>query len=88
MKLLTKLTIFSLLLFALSCIFFANTTAYAAGDIKEVDTVPTRNYTVVIDAGHGGTDPGSIGYKSKVHEADLNLKLAKMLQKKTWTCWN
>lgn len=46
------------------------------------DTVPSRNYTVVIDPGHGGSDPGSIGYKTKTHEADLNLKLSKILQKK------
>lgn len=46
------------------------------------DTVPGHNYTVVIDAGHGGTDPGSIGYKSKVFEADLNLKISKMLEEK------
>ena len=43
---------------------------------KQTDTVPSRNYTVVIDPGHGGTDPGSIGYKTNVHEADLNLKLS------------
>ena len=46
------------------------------------DTVPSRNYTVVVDAGHGGSDPGSIGYKSKTHEAVLNLKLSKMLKEK------
>ncbi len=46
------------------------------------DTVPSRNYTVVIDAGHGGTDPGSIGYKTKVHEDELNLKLSKLLKTK------
>ena len=49
---------------------------------KQTDTVPSRNYTVVIDPGHGGSDPGSIGYKTKVNEADLNLKLSKMLQTK------
>ena len=46
------------------------------------DTIPSRNYTVVIDAGHGGTDPGSIGYKTKVHEDELNLKMSKLLKKK------
>ena len=44
------------------------------------DTVPSRNYTVVIDPGHGGTDPGSIGYKTKVHEDELNLKMSLMLK--------
>ena len=46
------------------------------------DTVPSRNYTVVIDPGHGGTDPGSIGYKTKIHEDKLNLEMSKLLKKK------
>lgn len=46
------------------------------------DTVPSRNYTVVIDPGHGGTDPGSIGYKTKVHEDELNLKMSLLLRDK------
>ena len=81
MKILTKLTLFGLIIVSF-CIFFNYSKVYAYSDLKEVDTVPSQNYTVVIDAGHGGTDPGSIGYKTKIHEADLNLKLAKMLQKK------
>ncbi len=55
---------------------------HAVSETTPADTVPSRNYTVVIDPGHGGTDPGSIGYKTKVKEAELNLKLSKMLQKK------
>ncbi len=54
----------------------------AFSEATPADTVPSRNYTVVIDAGHGGTDPGSIGYKTKIHEAKLNLKISKMVQKK------
>ena len=46
------------------------------------DTVPSRNYTVVIDPGHGGSDPGSIGYKTKVHEDVLNLKMSLKLKDK------
>ena len=32
--------------------------------------------TVVIDAGHGGKDPGAVGKKSK--EKDITLSIAKM----------
>lgn len=46
------------------------------------DTVPGHNYTVVIDAGHGGTDPGSIGYKSKAFEADSKFKNIKNVRRK------
>lgn len=46
------------------------------------DTVPSRNYTIVIDPGHGGSDPGSIGYKTKVHEDELNLKMSLLLKEK------
>lgn len=46
------------------------------------DTVPSRNYTVIIDPGHGGSDPGSIGYKTKIHEDELNLKMSLLLKKK------
>ncbi|MBQ8425376.1 MAG: N-acetylmuramoyl-L-alanine amidase [Clostridia bacterium] len=49
---------------------------------KQTDTVPSRNYTVVIDPGHGGIDPGSIGYKTKVHEDKLNLKMSLKLKEK------
>lgn len=49
---------------------------------ENTDSIPSHTYTVVLDAGHGGTDPGSIGYKTKVYESDLNLRLVKMLAKK------
>ncbi|MCK4846026.1 MAG: N-acetylmuramoyl-L-alanine amidase [Deltaproteobacteria bacterium] len=36
--------------------------------------------TIVIDAGHGGRDPGAVG-KRKLKEKDVTLKLAKLLKK-------
>lgn len=42
-------------------------------------TAPTKRFTVVIDAGHGGKDPGAIGKKSK--EKNINLKVALALGK-------
>ena len=37
---------------------------------------PFSDKLIVIDAGHGGTDPGTIGPITKVKEKDLNLKVA------------
>ena len=44
-------------------------------------TSPSIGYTVVLDAGHGGIDPGSIGRKTKVTESELNLIIVKKLEK-------
>lgn len=46
------------------------------------ETIPSKNFIVVIDPGHGGTDPGSIGYKTKIHEDKLNLQMSKLLKEK------
>ena len=40
---------------------------------------PLPKKTVVIDAGHGGEDPGVIGLRTGVKESDLNLKTALVL---------
>jgi len=36
--------------------------------------------TVIVDAGHGGEDPGKISAFSEVNEKDLNLAIAKLLK--------
>lgn len=41
---------------------------------------PKTNYTIVIDAGHGGIDGGAVGKKTGITESELNLKYAKKLQ--------
>lgn len=43
--------------------------------------MPKLDYTIVIDAGHGGIDSGVAGINTKVKEAELNLKVAKKLEK-------
>lgn len=79
-----NLLLFFLLIIITSCIALLPTnSAFAINETAlQTDTVPSRNYTVVIDPGHGGTDPGSIGYKTKIHEAELNLKLSLLLKQK------
>ena len=42
---------------------------------------PKLSYTIVIDAGHGGRDGGSVG-KNGTIEKEINLKYAKALEKK------
>ena len=37
--------------------------------------------TIVVDAGHGGFDPGTFGVKTNVPEMDINLAIALRLQK-------
>ena len=49
---------------------------------KEANSEERYDYAIVIDAGHGGLDPGSIGYKTKVKESDINLAVAKQLEEK------
>ena len=62
---------------------YANTSPEDAEiETKQTDTPKNQNYTIVIDAGHGGPDPGSIGYKTKVLEADINLKISYLLKDK------
>ena len=45
----------------------------------ETSSMPKPEYTIVIDAGHGGRDGGAIGV-SGVTESELNLKYAKELK--------
>ena len=61
-----KLFILFFILFVMNFILPDNVQAQKEGKIK----------TVVIDAGHGGKDPGAVGKKSK--EKDITLSVAKM----------
>jgi len=49
------------------------------GQDKKIWSWTLGNRTVVIDAGHGGVDPGAVG-KSKVLEKDVTLAVSKRLQ--------
>lgn len=39
-------------------------------------SMPKPEYTIVIDAGHGGRDGGAIGKTTGITESELNLKYA------------
>ena len=47
----------------------------------KANTTPKFDYTIVIDAGHGGRDAGCSGVNTDVKESDLNLAISKKLQK-------
>ena len=41
--------------------------------------VEAKDFTVVIDAGHGGKDPGAVSATGKIREKDITLKVALMV---------
>ncbi|MGC8852733.1 MAG: N-acetylmuramoyl-L-alanine amidase, partial [Hydrogenobacter sp.] len=45
---------------------------------RKKNVIITQRRTIVIDAGHGGHDPGAIGYRG-IKEKDINLAIAKRL---------
>lgn len=52
--------------------------------VVSMESIPKSEYTIVIDAGHGGRDDGSTGV-SGVKESEVNLKIAKALEKQLKT---
>ena len=52
---------------------------FFAGEAVKTDAVVPKNITVVIDAGHGGLDGGTVGTSTGVVESELNLKFANKL---------
>lgn len=51
--------------------------------IMKVSTLaqPKSEYVIVLDAGHGGEDGGSVGCTTGVKESDLNLNVVKKLER-------
>jgi N-acetylmuramoyl-L-alanine amidase len=50
--------------------------------LKVADPVDNKIRTIVLDPGHGGKDPGAIGYSGSTYEKDLVLQIALKLQQK------
>ena len=70
-----KLLLVSLALTLICCVILS------ANIIRYTEASASTDYTVVIDAGHGGVDSGVVGSVSGVKEADLNLTVANLLYK-------
>ena len=69
--------------------FFCTICAFVFSSAVTLDAVSASNlssresplYSVIIDPGHGGLDPGSIGFKTKAKESDINLSVSLYLYK-------
>ncbi len=79
MKLKAELKYVSLVLVSVALIF--SMCIYKNSSFFTVKASPNVGLTIVIDPGHGGVDPGSVGRKTKVTESELNLKISNKLMK-------
>ncbi|MEY8391067.1 N-acetylmuramoyl-L-alanine amidase CwlD [Lachnospiraceae bacterium] len=70
-----RIEIIMAVLLLLGACFFARESAYMVDSLK----AQTKEVRIVIDAGHGGDDPGKIGI-NKAKEKEINLKIAKKLK--------
>jgi len=50
-----------------------------AAETASPPTVSRRNVVVAIDAGHGGSDPGAIGYDGRIREKDVALAISRAI---------
>lgn len=50
--------------------------------LEQLKTLPPDKTIILLDVGHGGFDPGSIGLDTGVHEDELNLQVARFVAQK------
>lgn len=50
--------------------------------LEQLKTLPSDKTIILLDFGHGGFDPGSIGLDTGVHEDELNLQVARFVAQK------
>lgn len=70
-----------IILFSIILVFIILTIIFVSSIVssKFVNVKPQTEYVIVIDAGHGGIDGGSVGKITGITESELNLRYAKNL---------
>ena len=71
-----KLELMMAVILVCAAVFLSTNKAVFTGSAK----TEKKQWTIVIDAGHGGMDPGKVGV-NKANEKDVNLAIAKQLKK-------
>lgn len=73
-KILTMLLVFAMILVAHESVQFVSTLE------EHIRAAKNKSVTIVVDAGHGGIDPGKVGI-NKALEKDINLAIALKLER-------
>lgn len=62
------------------CVSVGVVSSLILNKINQTNSSSKLNYTIVLDAGHGGIDGGSVGQNTSAKESDLNLAVTKKLE--------
>ena len=79
MKKIRMETVLSILLLAGLCLLFSRESHQTAGKAVTGEKQAEAAGTVVVDAGHGGSDPGKIGING-ARDKEVNLAIAEKLK--------